>query len=92
MTNRFVSGMGSGSDLFCIIEAGAQLGAGVQVDHYCRIARGVRVGQATRLLYRAQVFDEVTIGYNCIISGELVDRTIVGNHVTVPRQHRARAP
>ena len=67
---------------FCIVEAGAQLGAGVQVDHYCRIARGVRVGQATKLLYRAQVFDEVTIGYNCIISGELVDRTIVGNHVT----------
>ena len=67
---------------FCIVEAGAQLGAGVEVDHYCRIACGARVGAGTRILYRAQIFDEVTIGENCIISGELVDRTVVGNNVT----------
>jgi UDP-3-O-[3-hydroxymyristoyl] glucosamine N-acyltransferase len=67
---------------FCIVEAGAQLGARVEVDHYCRIACGVRVGAGTRILYRAQVFDEVTIGQNCIIAGELVDRTVVGNNVT----------
>ena len=67
---------------FCLIEAGAQLGAGVEVDHYCRIGCGARVGARTRILYRAQVFDEVTIGRNCIIGGELVDRTVVGNNVT----------
>lgn len=67
---------------FCLIEAAAQLGAGVEVDHYCRIAWGVRVGSSTRILYRAQVFDEVTIGSNCIIAGELVDRTVVGDNVT----------
>ena len=67
---------------FCIVEAGAQLGTGVEVDHYCRIASGVQVGAGTRILYRAQVFDEVTIGQNCIIAGELVDRTVVGNNVT----------
>lgn len=67
---------------FCLIEAGTQLGAGVEVDHYCRIACGVRVGSNTRILYRAQVFDDVTIGKNCIIAGELVDRTIVGDNVT----------
>lgn len=67
---------------FCIVEAGAQLGANVEVDHYCRVAGGVRVGARTRILYRAQVFDEVTIGQNCIIAGELVDRTVVENNVT----------
>lgn len=67
---------------FCIVEAGAQLEADVEVDHYCRIACGVRVGARTRILYRAQVFDQVTIGQNCIIAGELVDRTVVGNNVT----------
>lgn len=67
---------------FCIVEAGAQLGADVEIDHYCRVACGVRVGAGTRILYRAQVFDEVTIGENCIIAGELVDRTVVENNVT----------
>lgn len=67
---------------FCIIEAGAQLAERVEVDHYCRIACGVRVGAGTRVLYRAQIFDEVTIGKNCIIAGELVDRTVVGDNVT----------
>jgi UDP-3-O-[3-hydroxymyristoyl] glucosamine N-acyltransferase len=67
---------------FCLVESGAQLGTRVEVDHYCRIACGVRVGKETRILYRAQVFDDVTIGQNCIIAGELVDRTVVGNNVT----------
>lgn len=67
---------------FCIIEAGAQLAERVEVDHYCRIACDVRVGAGTRVLYRAQIFDEVTIGKNCIIAGELVDRTVVGDNVT----------
>jgi acetyltransferase-like isoleucine patch superfamily enzyme len=67
---------------FCLIEAGAYLGEGVEVDDYCRIARGARIGPKTRILYRAQVFDGVTIGHNCIIAGELVDRTVIGNNVT----------
>ena len=67
---------------FCLIEAGVQLCEQVEIDHYCRIACDVRVGAGTRILYRAQIFDEVTIGTNCIIAGELVDRMIVGNNVT----------
>lgn len=67
---------------FCLIEPGSHLEDGVYVDHYCRIARNVRVGANTRILYRAQVFDEVAIGKNCIIAGELVDRTVVGDNVT----------
>ena len=66
---------------FCLIEGGAHLGAGVEVDHYCRIGWGARIGPGTRVLYRAQVFDEVVVGRDCIIAGELVDRTVVEDWV-----------
>ena len=66
---------------FCLIEGGVHLAAGVEVDHYCRISFGTRVGKGTRVLYRAQIFDGVCIGENCIIAGELVDRTVVEDWV-----------
>jgi UDP-3-O-[3-hydroxymyristoyl] glucosamine N-acyltransferase len=67
---------------FCLIEAGVELARDVEVDHYCRVASGSRIGARSRILYRAQVFDDVTIGHSCIIAGDLVDRTIVGDNVT----------
>lgn len=67
---------------FCIIEHGVHIEAGVDIDHYCRIASGVRIGAKSRILYGAQVFNDVKIGRNCIIGGDLVDRTIVGDEVT----------
>ena len=67
---------------FCVIEHGVHIEANVEIDHYCRIACGARIGAKTRILYRAQVFDNVRIGRDCIIAGELVDRTIVGDEVT----------
>ncbi len=66
---------------FCLIEGGVHLADRVEVDHYCRISYGSRIGTGTRVLYRAQIFDEVSIGENCIIAGELVDRTIVEDWV-----------
>jgi acetyltransferase-like isoleucine patch superfamily enzyme len=56
--------------------------AGVEIDHYCRISSGTEIGRKTRILYRAQIFDNVKIGSDCIIAGELVDRTVVGDQVT----------
>jgi len=67
---------------FCLVEGGAQLGPEVVVDHYCRISSGARIGAKTRILYRAQVFDDVTIGRNCIVAGELVDRTVLEDNIT----------
>ena len=66
---------------FCLIEGGVHLAARVEVDHYCRISSGTRVGTGSRVLYRAQIFDDVSIGENCIIAGELVDRTVVEDWV-----------
>ena len=66
---------------FCLIEGGVHLAARVEVDHYCRISWGTQIGTGTRVLYRAQIFDKVSIGKNCIIAGELVDRTVVEDWV-----------
>ena len=66
---------------FCLIEGDVHLEACVEVDHYCRISCGTRIGTGTRVLYRAQIFDQVSIGKNCIIAGELVDRTVVEDGV-----------
>jgi acetyltransferase-like isoleucine patch superfamily enzyme len=67
---------------YCLIEHGVHIEDNVEIDHYCRISRGVRIGENTRILYRAQIFEDVQIGRDCIIAGELVDRTIVGDTVT----------
>lgn len=67
---------------FCLIDSGVELADGVYVDHYCRIASGARIGPRTRILYRAQIFEQVVIGKDCIIAGDLVDRTVVGDNVT----------
>jgi len=67
---------------FCIIEKGVQIEGNVEIDHYCRISSGSRIGANTRVLYRASIFNDVKVGANCIIAGELVDRTIVGDDVT----------
>ena len=66
---------------FCLIEGGVYLADRVEVDHYCRISYGSQIGTGTRVLYRAQIFDKVSVGENCIIAGELVDRTIVEDWV-----------
>jgi len=67
---------------FCVIENGARIESGVEIDHYCRIARGAQIGPNSRILYGSQIFDQVQIGRDCIIGGDLVDRTIVGHEVT----------
>ena len=53
----------------------------MEVDHYCRIAQDVVIGSGTRVLYGAQVYDEVAVGTNCIVGGDLVDRTVVEDFV-----------
>jgi acetyltransferase-like isoleucine patch superfamily enzyme len=79
--NTFI-GDGVQIGAFCVIEDGVYIEAGVIIDHYCRISRGARIGRETRILYGAQVFDNVSIGHDCIIGGDLVDRTVVGDKVT----------
>ncbi len=76
--------IGNGVEIgaFCVVSNGVRIEVGVEIDHYCRIGSGSTVGQNTKILYGSQVFDNVSIGKNCIIGGHLVDRTIVEDEVT----------
>jgi acetyltransferase-like isoleucine patch superfamily enzyme len=67
---------------FCVVSRGVRIEAGVMIDHYCRVGPGSTIGRNTRILYGAQVFDNVKVGENCIIGGHLIDRTIVEDEVT----------
>lgn len=67
---------------FCIISLGARIGDNVELDHYCRVDSGSVIGNNTKILYSVQVFENVEIGENCIIGGDLIDRAIVEDNVT----------
>ena len=66
---------------FCVISMGVVLERNVSLEHYCRIDGKTRIGERTRLLYGSRVHYNVTIGRDCIISGNCVDRTKIGNEV-----------
>lgn len=67
---------------FCLIEHGVHIEDNVEIDHYCQISSGAHIGPNTRILYKAAIFIDVKVGRDCIIAGELVDRTVVGDKVT----------
>ncbi|MEQ8787433.1 MAG: hypothetical protein RIC55_14110 [Pirellulaceae bacterium] len=71
---------------FCLVYGGAKLGDDVEVDNYCLIGSGAKIACNTRILYKAHVYDDVTIGRNCIIGGDLVDRAVIGDNVTFQGQ------
>lgn len=67
---------------FCVIHFGATIHSGVDVDHYCKVGIDARIGKNTKLLYGKHVYDEASIGENCIIGGHVADRTIIEDNVT----------
>lgn len=67
---------------FCVLERAAQVDDGVTLDHYCRIGAGARVGENSKILYGVQVFNNASIGPNCIVGGNLSERTTLEHNVT----------
>lgn len=67
---------------FCVINLGATLRTGVTLDDYCKISQGAVIGRMTRILYGKHVYDEASIGENCIIGGHIADRTRIEDNVT----------
>jgi len=67
---------------YCLISNGVKIGDAVQIEHYCRVDSGSNIGARTRILYGAKVFENVLVGRNCIIGGNLSDRTVVEDNVT----------
>jgi UDP-3-O-[3-hydroxymyristoyl] glucosamine N-acyltransferase len=67
---------------FALIEPGVTLGPGCEVDAYCRVGERSVIGEQTKLLYGAAVFEDVTIGRACIVGGNVADRTVLEDYVT----------
>jgi len=67
---------------FCVIHFGTTINDDVEIDHYCKIGEGSKIGKNTKLLYGKHVYDEALIGENCIIGGHVADRTIIEDNVT----------
>lgn len=65
----------------CIVYSGATLERDVHLDPYCRVGRNSFVGARTQVLYGARVHDDVTIGDDCIIAGNVSNRVQIGNRV-----------
>jgi acetyltransferase-like isoleucine patch superfamily enzyme len=77
-----VIGVGVTIASLCVVENGARIGDRVTIDHYCRVGAGSMIGDDTRLLYGAQIFDDVSIGERCIVGGPVDDRTVIEDDVT----------
>jgi acetyltransferase-like isoleucine patch superfamily enzyme len=79
---------------YTIIGTDVELCECVEIDHFCKIGEGTRVGPNTRILYGARIYDDVVIGANCIVGGELADNTVIESDVTFMGRiaHSYRAP
>lgn len=67
---------------FCVVEWDSEIQDGVEVDHYCRIGKAVKVGARSKVLYGSQLFNFCQVGSDCIIGGDLSERVIVEDKVT----------
>lgn len=67
---------------FCVVNLGATLRTGVTLDDYCKVSQGAVIGRMTRILYGKHVYDDASIGENCIIGGHVADRTTIEDNVT----------
>lgn len=68
---------------FCVIEDGVEIFESCDLDHYSSIYSNVTIGQNSKILYGVKVFSYSTIGENCIIGGDIPERTIVEDNVTM---------
>lgn len=68
---------------FCIIEDGVEIFENCDLDHYSSVYSNVIIERNTKILYGAKVFSNSKIGANCIIGGDIPERTILEDNVTM---------
>lgn len=67
---------------FCVIHFGAVIKEGAYIDHRCVIGIEAVVGKKTQILTGKEVAYKAKVGDNCIIGGNVADRTIIEDDVT----------
>jgi len=67
---------------FCVIHFGAIIRESAIIDHKCVIGDEVEIGSKTQVLSGKEITYKSKIGANCIIAGNVADRTIIEDDVT----------
>lgn len=67
---------------FCVIHFGAIIRESVNIEHKCVIGIEVEIGKGTQVLAGKEVTFKAKVGDNCIIGGNVADRTIIEDDVT----------
>lgn len=67
---------------FCIIHFGVVIKENVNIEHRCVIGEEVEIGRKTLVLSGKEISWRAKIGDNCIIGGNVADRTIIEDDVT----------
>ncbi|KYG83731.1 LbetaH domain-containing protein [Roseivirga echinicomitans] len=67
---------------FCVIHFGAVIRDSAYIDHRCVIGFETEIGCNTQILSGKEVARKSKIGKNCIICGNVADRTIIEDDVT----------
>ena len=67
---------------FCVVEFGAIINESAILNHNCTIGSEVEIGKKTKVLPGQEVGWKARIGSNCIIGGNVADRTIIEDEVT----------
>ncbi|WP_291131705.1 hypothetical protein [Flavobacterium sp. UBA7682] len=67
---------------FCVIHFGTIIRDSAYIDHKCVVGPEAEIGQRTKVLSGKEVTYKAKIGANCIIAGNVADRTIIEDNVT----------
>lgn len=67
---------------FCVIHFGAIIKESAYIDHRCVIGIEAEIGKKTQVLSGKEVTYKAKVGDNCIIGGNVADRTIIEDDVT----------
>lgn len=76
-------GQGTVVNPFSIIFRGAKIGKNVEICEYSRIGSRTIIRDATKIVYSARIYDDVTIGRRCIISGFCCNGSKIGDETTM---------
>jgi serine acetyltransferase len=66
---------------FCVIHFGAIIRESANIDHKCVIGIEAEIGRNTQVLSGKEVTFKAKVGANCIIGGNVADRTIIEDDV-----------
>lgn len=67
---------------FCVVHFGAVIKEAAFIDHRCVIGIEAEIGKKSQVLSGKEVSWKARVGDNCIIGGNVADRTIIEDDVT----------